>query len=256
MKQSLFEQIKNSKKYKDLSDEIIRKEIKEYLRKNPDSKRYKNKKIVKDIKAELHKLTGRFQIKKRKKKQEYLNKKDYEGILSTNLSTKERLKDYDKLYSLIFSTTGRPKIILDIGCGINPCSYPIMKIKSKYLAYDINQGDIDFVNEFFKKFNIKGKAEILDLRDIDNVKKLPKADLCLMFKIIDPLEKGKGHKLSEKIIKNLKCKYIVASFATKTISRKPMKYPYRGWFERMLNRNKFKWEKINTNSEVYYIVKI
>lgn len=252
MKQTYFDQIKNSKKYRDLDESIIREEIKKYLKSHPDYARYKERKIIKDIKAELYKITGRFQIKKKKKQQEFLEKRDYESILKTNLSTKERLKDYTKIYSLIFRL--KPKIILDLGAGINPCSYPLMKTKAKYLAYDINKGDVDFVNEFFKEFKINGKAEVLNLSKIENIKILPSADICLMFKVIDPLERGKGHKLSEEIIKNLRCKKIVISFATKTISGKPMAYPHRGWIERMLDRNKYQYEKINTSSEVYYII--
>ena len=105
MKQTLFEQIKNSKKYKDLDDSLIKEEIKKYLKSNPNYKRYKEKKILKDIKAELHKIAGRFQINKKKKREKLLELKDYEKILETNLSTKERLSDYEKLYDSIFTYT-------------------------------------------------------------------------------------------------------------------------------------------------------
>ena len=109
--------------------------------------------------------------------------------------------------------------------------------------------ELDYKNLLKRVIESTPKKEVTDERF-----KIPKADVCFMFKLIDPLERGKGHKLSEEIIKNLKSKYIIASFASKTISHKPMKYPYRGWIERMLDRLQYKWEKINTASEVYYII--
>jgi len=255
----IYEQIKNSRKYKDLSKEIIIKEIREYIKRNPNYKEYKKKRILKEIKANLHKIYGSFQLKRKKLRENYLKERNFEAILTTNLSTKERLKVYKKLYELIFSVTGKPKSILDLGAGINPLSIIYMKdvnIKNlKYYAYDINEANVNLVNDFFRIKGMQGRAQIIDLSKIENIKKLPYADICFMFKIIDPLEKGKGHKLSEKIIKILKCKYIVASFATKTLSGRKMRHPYRGWIERMLDRNRFEWKKINTENEVFYIIK-
>lgn len=255
----IYEKIKNSRKYKDLSKEIITKEISEYIRKNPEYKEYKEKKILKEIKAQLHSIYGNFQVKRKRLREDYLKKKNFEAILTTTLSTRERIKNYEKIYELIFSVTDKPKTILDLGAGINPLSVIYMKNidakELKYYAYDINESNIRLVNEFFRIEKIKGKARIMDLSKIENIKKLPYADICFMFKLIDTLERGKGHRLSEAIIKTLKCKYIVASFATKTLSGRKMRYPYRGWIERMLDRNMLEWQKIDTESEVFYIIK-
>ena len=128
----------------------------------------------------------------------------------------------------------------------------------KYYAYDIDQEDIIFINHYFnimKNYSkIQGKAQIADLSDLKSIKKIPRANLCFMFKFLDVIE-SKGHKLSEEIIKSLKCKYIVASFATKTVSGKNMNHPYRGWIEKMLNRLNMKFEKIQTPNEMFYIIK-
>ncbi len=255
MIEELIEKVKANKKYKFISNEIVEKEIREYIRKNPEYERYKEKMIIRDIRTELHKSYARFQIKKKKKREQYLKERDYNGILKTNLSTKERLEYYKELYENIFKVTGKPKTILDLGAGINPCSYPLMNIKASYYAYDVDEEDADFLNRFFKAFKIQGKAEIMDLSNIENIKKLPKADVCFMFKFLDPLEKNKGHKLSEEIIKVLKCKYIIASFATKTISGKKMNYSYRGWIERMLDRIGLKYNFIELGNEIHYIIK-
>jgi len=250
----ILKEIKSSKKYASLSDEIILEEIKEYIKSNPDYELYKDKKILKDVKGLLHDRYGRFQTTKKNKREKALAEGDIVGILKTNRSTKERLNDYDWLYDKIFEITGNPKVIVDLGGGINACSYRFMKVRARYLSYDIDEKDKDFLNRFFKKNKINGEAEVKDISKIGNIKKLPKADVCFMFKIIDPLEKGKGHKLSEEIINALKCKFIVISFAVQTLSGKKMRYAYRGWFEKMLKRNGFRYKKLEGNSEVYYVV--
>ena len=78
-----------------------------------------------------------------------------------------------------------------------------------------------------------------------------------MFKLIDLIDK-QNHKPSEELITNLfknkKTKFIVASFATKTLTRKSMNHPNRKWFELMLKRNNLKFNSFNTNNEIFYII--
>jgi len=75
-----------------------------------------------------------------------------------------------------------------------------------------------------------------------------------LFKVLDPLEQGKGHKLSEVLIKAIPAKWIVVSFATKTVAGKPMRHPERGWIERMLDRIGYKFSKFKTSNELFYII--
>ncbi len=262
---NLLFHIRKNKKYQSISEDIINQEIRRYFKTNPKhikfldkQKSKKFKKIVREIRAKLHLIYGSFQTKNKEKREVYLKNKEFDKILGTSISSKERLKDYKKLYSNIFKITGKPNVILDLGCGLNPVSYKYMNLKSlKYYAYDIDKDDINFLNKYFSliKDKLDGKAYVKDLSSIDVIKKLPKADICFMFKLLDPLEKGKGHKLSEEIITSLNCKYIVVSFSTKTVSGKPMKHPYRGWIERMLNRINLKFKKISLENEIFYIVK-
>ena len=93
--------------------------------------------------------------------------------------------------------------------------------------------------------------------NVENFKKIPKADIVFMFKFLDPIEKayGKGHKLAEEIIQCVKAMYVVASFAKKTLSGKTMRHSYRGWIERMLDRLERRYWKIETGKEIYYVIK-
>jgi uncharacterized protein YlzI (FlbEa/FlbD family) len=156
--------------------------------------------------------------------------------------------------------TGKPKSIIDLGSGINPvsCAYYLDKNeKITYHAYEIDERDVDFLNQFFKivASEVNGKAEILNLGKIENIKSLPSADICFMFKLVDVIEKN-GHKYSEEVIKVLieKVKFIVLSFPTITVSGKPMKFADRGWIERLLDRINLKYEKFVITNEIFYVI--
>jgi len=263
---SLINEIKKSRKYKDISDEVVGKNVVEFMRKNAG---FDEKLVIKGVKTLLHDIHGSFQAstKKTKRIDEYLHELSKEPknidiirkILATNKSTKERLPIYSELYARIFDITGKPANIMDLGCGLNPVSFPFMAIYPKhYYCYDINESDTKFLNRFFKMTKMFGVAETKDLSNIENVRKLPKdIDICFMFKLLDTLEK-KGHKYSEDVIKIVaeKSKFIVVSFATRTLGGKRMQFARRGWIERMLSRINMKIEKIDfpEAGEVFYII--
>jgi len=265
--QELIIEIKKSKKYKTLSEEVINEEIQKYLKRNLYYERYKDKKILKDIKTELHKIYGSFQTNSKGKREKYFeelklapdNIELIKKILLTNSSTKERLDLYEEIYKRIFEITGKPNSILDLGCGLNPFSFPFMNLeKVSYYASDIDGADISLINEYFytMKDKISGKAEEINLSTIneEEIKRLPKANVCFMFKLVDVLDR-KDHKQSEKIITNLNCEHIVVSFSKRTITGKMMNFPYRGWIERMFERNKLNFQKIDFENEVFYVIK-
>lgn len=182
-------------------------------------------------------------------------------ILSTNVSAKERLGIYPTIYSDIFAITGKPESILDLGSGINPVSFPFMNLPHvKYTALELSKKDCDFLIEYFAIMNefIEGHAESIDLVEINkNPSLLSKlsADMAFLFKVIEPIELSKSHKIGETIMKNLDCKWIIVSFATTTISGNRMNYPKRRWFEMMIHRLGYELKSMEKENEIFYIIK-
>jgi len=223
---------------------------------------------LKRVRARLHRFHSSYQTKGKKKRGDILEelKKDPNNIevtnklLSTMISTKERLPNYKTLYNQIFKITGKPKTIIDLGCAINPTSFPYMNLSrtTKYYGYDIDTNDIKFVNNYFKIMKIEGKAKILDVRETNKLKKLPNSDIILMFKLYDLIvpKNKKKKKIGEEIINILinKTNHIIVSFPTKTLTRKPMNLPKRIGFEMMLARNQLKFEFIKTDNEIFYVI--
>ena len=58
----LISKIKEAKKYKNISEEVIRAEVERFLKNNPRWQEYKEKFVLKQIKAKLHKMHGSFQV--------------------------------------------------------------------------------------------------------------------------------------------------------------------------------------------------
>lgn len=244
----LQDKIKTNK-YKNISNELIKTEINRILKQNPAAK---EKEIAKKIKSKLYKIYGEFQTRRKKDREIFI--KNPNKILETTLSTKERLPIYSSLYKKIFSITGEPNSILDIGSGMNPASYKFLKVSPKYIAIEIDKEDVEFLNKFFKLNKIKGKAILMEIRE-STLNKIPKSDMVFLFKSLDTLEPKKGHKFAEKLVKSLKTKHIVVSFPIRTLSGREMRHPYRGWIERMLSRIGLNFKILKYKNEIFYIIR-
>ena len=129
-----------------------------------------------------------------------------------------------------------------------------------YFAYDINQKEIELLNLFFNAFKspnkeFKGKAEILDFKELNDLKRFPEADIALLFKITDIVDKGKGHKRSESLITKIPSKYMVVSFPTVTMSGKRMNFPRRRWIEWMCERLGYGFQSFEITNEIFYVIR-
>lgn len=272
--QQLVEIIKKKKELQNISADFVKKEILNYCQKNPAKKAILEQKInlksaqcqqiIKAVRANLRRVYGLFRtsegikfrndfLKRLVKAKEAKRKKIIVQILQTHSSTKERLPFYEQLYHQMFKITSKPKTIIDLGCGLNPFSLPLMGLGDlTYHAYDLSREEVSLLNRFFKILKINGQAEVLDILHPVN---LPKADLCFLFKMTDVLDQGKGHKTSEGIIKVVPAKFIVVSFPTLTMSGKRMNFPRRTWIELMCTRLGYSYNLLEFSNEIFYVIR-
>ncbi len=276
---SLISDIRQKKELQKLSAEFVRDRLFAYLDKNPKAVQFllgdytarssKYKAIIKAVRADLRKATGLYcSDKNTGERQEQLRKllkgapslPTIRKILETHASTKERLPFYGELYAKIFARTGTPKTIIDLGCGLNPFSLFYMDLPAvQYYAYDVSEGEVDSLKTFFrwlhrKKPQFSGRAEILDLLHWAKLSKLSTADICFLFKMTDVLDRGKGHKATEAVIKSVPAKWVVVSFPTLTMSGKRMNNPRRIWIELMCQRLFYRFYIIGFNNEMFYVI--
>lgn len=247
-KSRLIEKVKEKKEFRGIKEETINEILENYIRKKKislENLRISDEKIiVKEIRMNLRKMTGQYQIGSKNRKK-LLSAGKIEKLLKTHTSTRERLEIYSELKNIISEL--EVKSILDLACGLNPLVLADKKIK--YFASDIKQDELEVIEDFFKKNGIEGKTFYYDLRKISD--DLPKADLCLLFKVLDILN---DKKLAEKIILKVPCEKILVSFSTKKLSGKSMNFPKRTWFEKILSRNNFDFKVYNFSNEIFYLI--
>ncbi len=267
--------IKTKKEFIGIENSLIKKEIKNVLKRNNILCNYllskkisfrsdKFKKIVKLVRATLRQKYSMFivnlnQRDKLLEKLKDINDKELRNkLLKLHVSSKERIPLYDFLFEDIFKLTGEPKTILDLGCGFNPIAFPFDKYNVKYYASDISKSDCDFLNYYFKKIDVECSAKSLDLTLLNKKKNLleifPFVDICFLLKLLESIEL-KGHKLAELLLENIKAKWIVVSFPKKKLSGKRMNRIERKWFEKICERKKYSFKKLDYENEFFYIVK-
>jgi len=246
----IIKEIKHKPELKDLPDSLIEKTLNEYLSKNrislSDSTK-ERKLIIKEIRAELRKYSGQYASKSNIKNREELIKEGrFSEILNQHASTRERLVDYNEIKDIINNLN--PKSILDLGCGLNPLA--IAKKGIKYHAYDINDNDLEIARQFFNQNSIEGDTHHLDIRIIEV---FPKADLCIIFKVLDILGDNRNE-TARRLLTFIDSNFFLISFATRTLGGKPMNSPYRRWFEKILNELKYPYKVKRMKQEIVYII--
>ena len=276
----LIHNILQRKTLQDLNKDFVRDELFKYLQKNHQlvsklnsnfqSKSSIYKKVLKEVRQQLRRVYGLYRTTIERDNREELiqqlsSDKNFKTtitkILQTHSSTKERLDFYAKLYSNIFKITKAPTSILDLGCGLNPFSIPLMDLnKLNYYAYDLSKEEINSLNTFFQFLEENndgfwGVAKVLDAFSWEEIAKHDPVDLCFLFKMTDVLDRGRGHKVSEEVINRIPAKYVVVSFSTKTMSGKGMNFPERKWIELMCTRLKYTYKPLKFSNEIFYVIK-
>jgi hypothetical protein len=274
--QRLIREIKKKKELEELSDKYVKKQINNFLKKNYKAKKFLAeeysprssfyKKIVKEIRAELRRSFGLFRNDSGNSGKDIhrilrefknsTNKKDIiKEILKIHSSTRERLPYYAEIYQEIFKITGKPKRILDLGCGVNPFSQYYMKLDDLvYDAYDLGKEEIKAINKYFEFSRVHGKAFILDITQTNNLRKLPPANIAFLFKMTDVLDKRKGHKKSEEVLQAIPAEFVVISFPTLTMSGKKMNFPRRKWIEYLCTRLNYPFKYFSVMNEIFYVI--
>jgi len=251
--ENIISEVRKNKKYSKLDDELILKAVKKYLMQNfSDIEKVSNKKssafekLVKFVRKEYYDVYGLFQKGKLSG-----------NLLERHVSTKERIAIYGELYEKIFAIIGKPKTILDLGCGRNPFSFEQMNLgKIKYVASDLSSGDLKEIQKYFDDFGINGETIKLDLSDEEDVDKLKKikADVCFLFKVLDVVE-TKNKNITYKILSSINSPWIVVSFPRKNVKGELLRTPNRPWFERFCRNLKYEFTIIAFDNELFYLVK-
>ncbi len=234
--EDIIQDIKRKKELKDLDDSFVRVRIENYLLKNKleisdtDFKRRTKKyiKLFKNIRKELRVIYGVFR----------------------NVKADRDLNIYEQIFSLI----GNFNSLIDLGSGLNPLEYIKLNKKARYYCCDVNDKEINIIKNYLKRNNITGDAIIFDLV-YDDISKLPEVDIVFLLRVLESIEHYERN-ISFRILKNLKCKIIVVSFAKNVLSSKGnIRKKGRSWFRRILERLNYEYKIYDIGNEIFFVIR-
>lgn len=244
----LFEKLVQSKKYRDVCPDTVKRVLDEC------SLKYKRPKdIEKAAREKLHGITSAFMTESEYKRALKLAEDgDLENLLACHASTRERLpmEAMDEDYDRIFGVTGTPESVLDLACGMNPV----------YLRHRLPQSRIVGVDISGQSMAVIKAACDAEIRhgDLLCANSIPDArfDVALLFKILPLLDRQQAGS-ADGILKRINAKYIVASFPTRTLGGRNvgMAENYSRWMEEHMPANRTVAARLESDNELFYILK-
>ena len=255
----IIDKIAQSKGYTNLSRETISRVA--FLL----ADKYLDRDLPKEIKNKLHQIWGAFYdgnpnfdkiLAKFSEAKDGEIKHILTQINQLHSSTGERLAIIPDMYEQIFKICKSSKSITEYGCGLNSLNLVLsgFEKKFKYIGYDIDQKEVDFLNSVFEQLSISNfKAKYGDIF----TQELPKSDIALLLKLLPTIEQQqKG--ISLEILNKLPNKWIVVSFPVFSIGKKSknMTEFYTTWFEELITKLEFKTSvvKLEFKTELVFVV--
>jgi hypothetical protein len=177
----------------------------------------------------------------------------YEELYETIFDTIEDFDSEDKLLN-----QHHKYVFMDLACGMNPISSIFFKDRiKKYYASDISTEDCKFLKDYFDTTDIDAvifPADLTDEKLFYKLEKIP-VDICFIFKTLDGLERIKRN-ISGELLQSISTKYFAITFPTVSISgTKDIAMNKRSWFENLLVKLGWTFQKFDISQELLYVVK-
>jgi 16S rRNA (guanine(1405)-N(7))-methyltransferase len=258
--EAIVSSIKHSKKYRDTYEGTIRELVRAEI---PKHKRWKE--VEKAVRERLHRIMAF-----------YVGDPDYEvatielqaafdsgdqdtirntctRILSSHASTRERLEVVDSFYSEIFAVTGKPQVILDIACALNPLTFPWMNLPTtiEYYAYDIHKARVDFLNAFFA---LQGLPMLAKVQDVAFEYPEQSGDVAFFLKEIHRFEQNYD-KRGLALLEALRVHHLVVSFPTVSFhGGRSLTEHYRRSFYELIGSKKWPVLEFEFHTELVFCI--
>jgi 16S rRNA (guanine(1405)-N(7))-methyltransferase len=257
----VVDSLSKSERYNQVDEALVRRLAWAEL-----SKRTSLKDVVKAVKNKLHQLGGAYQegkmdynswladliaAKGLKSEQFRLS---LSRVMEHHASTRERLPRLAEFYSTCLA--GLPPIhsVLDVACGLNPLSIPWMGLAdgAQYLAVDIYQDMISFLNSALALLPVEGRAIACDVNA--TCPTLP-VDLALALKTIPCLEQI-DKTAGEHLLSSLQAQTILISFPLRSLGGRNvgMAANYEKHFLALASVNRWHIERFAFGNELVFRV--
>lgn len=176
-------------------------------------------------------------------------------LMAGHSSTRERLPFLDDFYRACFSGLPPVRSVLDLGCGLHPLAIPWMPLEegTDYLALDIYEDMVAFLNQAMALFPVRGRAVASDvLRALPTVWS-ELAFILKMLPCLEQVEKGAGRWLLE----HTRAEVLLVSFPLQSLGGrkgKGMEVNYPAYFEQAIAGGGWRVQEFLFPNEVVFRV--
>ncbi len=237
MSAEIVERVLRSSRYRDVDRSLLARLAEEEL---PHSRNADE--AVKRVKRRLHQAVGAFRGADRADAIEaawtgsltdIAFKAACADALRTHASTRERVPHLDAFYQGIWSLTGLPTRVLDLGCGLNPLALPWMGLSQRavYLASDVDRRPLTRVATFLA---LVGQPHAVEARDLVTSPPGQEADVALLLKVVTTLDR-QDPGAATRLVRALRVRHAVISLPRASLGGrgKGMERTYRGRLDRL-----------------------
>lgn len=265
--EALLHEVSLSAKYRTLAPAVIRRVAER------EHQRTKSlKEALKQTKTTLHQITGAYQTQRPHytKALKALEEAKQSGtetewktsclrLLASHASTAERLPFLEEFYTRIFALIPPPQTILDLGCGLNPLTFPFMPLPTTttYRAGDMDTEMTAFVSGFLRLAGVHGEGFLCDLLtpiDVEALCKNP-VDLVFLFKVLPLLDQW-DKSAAPALLRDLPAKTIVVSYPTRSLGGKGkgMAQNYTKRFESIVAGESWRITPLEFPNELCFVI--
>lgn len=175
-------------------------------------------------------------------------------VMAYHSSTRERLPILEQFYARALADLPPTRVVLDLGCGLNPLAIPWMPLAADvaYYAYDLYEDMTDFLNGFLALAQVRGHAQA---RDVLSRCPTQHADLALLLKALpclEQLEAGAGLRLLEQI----NADHLLVSFPAQSLGgrKKGMAQNYEAHFRQLVAGKPWAIQRFEFPTEVAFLI--
>ncbi len=176
------------------------------------------------------------------------------SILESHASTSERLPILDEFYTSIFAPIAPIQSILDLACGLNPLTAAWMPLNENatYVAIDIYQDMVHFLNQVFSILHIHGRAEQMNLLEQIPDQHYQVALLLKALPCLEQLDKNASLRLMD----GIQADYLLVSYPVYSLSgrSKGMRSNYEERFQELTKGRLWKVERFEFATELVFLV--
>ncbi|MGH2379738.1 MAG: hypothetical protein ACRDG7_00745 [Candidatus Limnocylindria bacterium] len=238
MSTEIIERVLRSSRYRDVDRSLLARLAREELAhaRNTDD-------AVKRVKRRLHQAVGAFRGAARPDALvgawagdlvDPAFRQACADALRAHASTRERVPHLRAFYDGIWSVTGEPGSVMDLGCGLNPLALPWMELApdAPYLASDVDRRPLATVSSFLE---LVGQPHRVDVRDVVATTPTDAADVALLLKLVPTIDR-QDPAAATRLLSGLRAGHAVISFPKQSLAGrgKGMERSYRERLERLV----------------------